>query len=333
MTYGHKYRTFAATIFLLSVFVSPAAAEELTLKNGQKIVGTIVGFENGMFRVETEFGFAEVRKDKVESIDFTPAAAREATKKRSDAKTSAPSAPSEKASAPVPAQTFSVTVPRLSEALDWKPAPPPVPPAALSAPKRTPVAALPAVQPTVPPPPPVSRPLDEPLPAHLEEHLEGNNYVNDTFHFAMFRPPGWKTYEGVPRETGSAIVAIGTEDEQTLLFVDRQVWSGVPDLKSEQAIAKLRETYQEYKKLSESTTELDGHPAIRRVFSGVIDGAEWHGLSLHVTQGNTVFGIVGLTSAETSQFEQALFNKIIKSFHFLTPTTPVGAASPAAPRR
>src|SRR5580704_17317051 len=49
----------------------PACAEEITLKDGQKIVGTIVGYENDMFRVETEYGMALVRKDKVASIQVT----------------------------------------------------------------------------------------------------------------------------------------------------------------------------------------------------------------------------------------------------------------------
>jgi hypothetical protein len=59
----------------------------------------------------------------------------------------------------------------------------------------------------------------------------------------------------------------------------------------------------------------------------VIDGVEWHGISVHLTHGNMVFGIIGLTSAETYQFEQALFNKIINSFHFLAAASPTTAVS------
>src|ERR1035437_10333628 len=47
---------------------SLAGAEEITLKNGQKIVGTIVGYEKDMFRIETDYGIALVRKDNVASI-------------------------------------------------------------------------------------------------------------------------------------------------------------------------------------------------------------------------------------------------------------------------
>ena len=67
----------------------------------------------------------------------------------------------------------------------------------------------------------------------------------------------------------------------------------------------------------------------------VLDGAEWHGVAVHVIHGNMVFGIIGLTSAETFQFQEAIFNKIIRTFHFLTPADsclgPRGAVGPLAP--
>src|ERR1700722_12892690 len=48
-----------------------ARADEIRLKDGTKITGTIVGFENGAFRVETSYGFALVSKDKVADINIT----------------------------------------------------------------------------------------------------------------------------------------------------------------------------------------------------------------------------------------------------------------------
>ena len=132
----------------------------------------------------------------------------------------------------------------------------------------------------------------------------------------------WKVYEGVPKEAGSGIMAMGTDDEQTLLFVDRQEQSGTPDLPSDQVEAKLRQTYQDYRKISEEPFECDGQSAIRRTFTGILDGDEWHGVAVHVAHGNTVFGIIGLTSGETFEFQQAIFSKIIKTFHFLSPPSP-----------
>ena len=274
----------------------PARADELTLATGKKIVGTIVGYEHDMFRVETDFGVALVRKDKVVSIKISPS--NDAGAKNSKSEVAAPNtAAGASQAAGIPASAAKTE--------------PPAAPAE---------AAKPAPSPPAPARPAVSRIIDEPLPAHIQEHVEGAQYVNDTFHFGMFRPLGWKVYEGVPRETGSGIAAIGTEDEQTLLLVDRQVWSGTPDLKNDQAEARLRRTYQDYQKLSEESGQCDGHPAIRRTFKGVLDGVEWYGTALDVQYGNTVFGIIGLTSAEMYQFQQAVLNKILNSFHFLSPS-------------
>jgi hypothetical protein len=48
-----------------------ARADELKLKDGTKIVGTIVGFEENSFRVKTSYGFAVVQKDQVASINIS----------------------------------------------------------------------------------------------------------------------------------------------------------------------------------------------------------------------------------------------------------------------
>jgi hypothetical protein len=167
------------------------------------------------------------------------------------------------------------------------------------------------------------------MPKLLLEHVQGNTYFSDTFQFSMFKPPDWEIYEGVPKESGSGIMAMGTEDEQTLLIVDRQVWSGTPQLTSDQVEARLRQTYQEYRRVSEGSFECDGQTATRRTFTGVLDGAEWHGVAVHLIHNNMVFGITGLTSAETFQFQEAIFNKVIKTFHFLTPSAP--SAAPPQP--
>jgi len=285
---------FTALAVAVSPFVGiPAAGEEITLQNGQKVVGAIVGFENGMFRVETEFGFALVRKDRVRSITFSPTSSMGAGTKSGGRETASPATPATGAGGAAPAEGIK------------------------SDSQSAPTATAAATSPVKPPPPAVSKPLSEPLPTEIREHMEGNNYINDTFQFAMYKPPGWKIHEGVPRETGRAIVAIGPEDEQTLLIVDRQVWSGQPDLRSGTTEAGLRHTYENYQAVSESPIVLGGRSAFRRDFKGLMEGAEWHGMSVRVAQGNTVFGITGLTSAETYQFQQALLNKIINSFRFL----------------
>lgn len=303
MSFNDRNRLALAVVVLALTAAAPCGAEEIVLRDGRRITGTIVGYENDMFRVETEYGYALIRKDKVASVNMLAGGEKGTTKKvgsnpgatNPGLKTSRPGSLDPAASGAKSAAASAVAPARVEAA------------------------------------PPVGRPLDQPLPAHLEEHVEGNNYYSDTFHFVMYKPPGWKTFEELPREKVSAIVALSTVDETTLLFVDRRVWSGTPDLKNDMVEANLRETYQDYKKTSETETQMDGLPAVRRTFTGTVDGVEWHGVSVRVARGASVFGIIGLTSSEAAGVYEAIFNKIIKSFHFLTSAAEMVGAPRAAP--
>src|ERR1017187_3825331 len=51
------------------------AGDDIILIDGRKITGTVVGMENGSFRVETDFGIALIRKDKVARIEVSKGAA------------------------------------------------------------------------------------------------------------------------------------------------------------------------------------------------------------------------------------------------------------------
>src|ERR1051326_1350532 len=46
----------------------PVRADEIRLKDGKKLNGVIVGYEQNMFRVKTDFGYVLVEKDKIASI-------------------------------------------------------------------------------------------------------------------------------------------------------------------------------------------------------------------------------------------------------------------------
>ena len=60
---------------LLAIAALPACADEIRLKDGKKLYGVIVAYEENMFKVKTEFGYVLVEKDKIASIlPTTPAA-------------------------------------------------------------------------------------------------------------------------------------------------------------------------------------------------------------------------------------------------------------------
>ncbi len=75
--------------------VSPRAtqADELKLKDGTKIVGTIVGYEENSFKVKTNYGFAVVQKDQVLSISITDSAKKLDAEKKPDPSAEKPAPP------------------------------------------------------------------------------------------------------------------------------------------------------------------------------------------------------------------------------------------------
>src|SRR5712692_4627521 len=84
-----KHRTICALALLL--LASCAWADEIRLKDGTKIIGTIVGFEDNSFKVQTSYGFALVRKDKVAAI--IPSEPKPEPKKESTDKKPSPPEP------------------------------------------------------------------------------------------------------------------------------------------------------------------------------------------------------------------------------------------------
>src|SRR5208282_4688138 len=64
----------AAFALAFCALLSSAQADEIRLKDGKKLYGVIVAYEDNMFKVKTDFGYVLVEKDKIESIiPSTPA--------------------------------------------------------------------------------------------------------------------------------------------------------------------------------------------------------------------------------------------------------------------
>src|SRR5215469_17114451 len=152
-----KRRLPFAILLASFVMVSPGTirADELKLKDGTKIVGTIVGFEENSFKVKTNYGFAVVQKDQVLSISITdsakkpdPSAAKPAppatvnSYKKSNAAPAAPPSPE-----PAVAAAPAAPNPKAS------PSDPPPPGAASATAKPVTPAAAPASAPAQPPAP------------------------------------------------------------------------------------------------------------------------------------------------------------------------------------
>ena len=119
-----------------------ARADELKLKDGTKIVGTIVGFEDNSFKVKTSYGFAVVQKDQVASIDISEGKNEANSEGKDEGKNDAgkPASIAKPDPAPVvvakPVEAAKASTASSSPAA--QPSPPAVPPAKPSSPPAKP---------------------------------------------------------------------------------------------------------------------------------------------------------------------------------------------------
>src|SRR5579863_8035681 len=61
-------------VLAMTTLAANASADEIRLKDGKKLYGVIVAYEDNMFKVKTDFGYVLVEKDKIEVIiPSTPA--------------------------------------------------------------------------------------------------------------------------------------------------------------------------------------------------------------------------------------------------------------------
>lgn len=290
------------------LFVSAARADELKLKDGTKIVGTIVGFEESSFKVKTSYGFAVVQKDQVVSISIS-----DATKKPDAEKKTEPAA-EKPAPAPKPEKTESAKA---------SPAPTPAPmPVAAPVPVPTPAAQPPApntVKNTPPPaaaaPPPPPKP---PAPEPMREEVSGNTYTNKTYGFQMYKPPDWELVEGARTMLPGAITALGTSDEKTYLLIGQEPAGKSLATDMDTTEKRLREILDNFRPISEKHITVAGMPAVEQRFRGSVDKHDWSGIVVFLPRDTHIYTIFGMTYAETDlvQIQENVINRAISSLQF-----------------
>jgi len=336
-----------AKLALLSAAVCLAAAsawaDEIRLKDGKKLYGVIVAFEDNMFKVKTDYGFVLVEKDKIASIvpttpsAATPAAATPAEKpassarptktpetkpapesKTSSATNSAP-APEANSAAPAPepadTSTFAVARPKVSA----DPIRPELP-AAIANSKVTAPALKTAAAPSNPVAASTSGPAarKEPeLPANREE-VQGNLYTNYSHGFKMYKAPSWELIEDSRKALPNAIVAMGTSNESTLMVVGQEQLKDSLDVCANSVEKRLREIYSNYRFTSRRKTIVGGNPAIEFKYRGMADEHDWSGTLVVVARDKNVLTMLGMTYADNDliQIQENVITRTIASTDF-----------------
>lgn len=314
----HKRPFLPAFGFFLAILgvAGKARGDEFHLKDGSKIVGTIVGFENGAFKVQTSYGFATVRKDSIAEIvpDEKKAAAESG----------------QQPGALKPAG-FAAATPAANPKI--QPMPRPIPKYATAASK--PAAASAATNAT---PPAIAASSSslllpdlsgllhageavDPRAVTMHEVVRGNLYVNQTYGFQMYKPPTWQVIKGAQNDLPNAIGALGTEDQSTILIIGRDPMKDSLETQAAKRERTMREVYDNYRPIGKKQISIAGLPAIEQRFYGSLDGHDWSVTVTTLARGTEVFTILGMTSADSDliQIQENVIAKTIASLQFLTP--------------
>jgi len=323
MSTSSRFRVLAAllVLFTLGILAAPGRADEIRLKDGKKLYGVIVAYEDNMFKVKTDYGYVLVEKDKIaQIIPSTPAEAaapKQPPAKPADASPKAEPAVNKskeppasitnanaKSSAPI-VNNLAVR-PEIPVSSNKPDAPPP----AIKTPNAMPKTALAAT--AAPPAPPKEEPS-----ANREEIL-GNLYINHEFGFRIFKAPSWQLIDGAGQTLPNAIMAMGTSNESTLLVVAQEKTKTPLDASARTVEERLHDVYENYRLISERKTVVGGQAAIEYRYRGVAEGHDWSGTLAVVARGGEIFTVLGMTFADTDliQIQENVIARAIASLDF-----------------
>jgi len=319
-----------------------ARADEIRLKDGKKLYGVIVSYEDNMFKVKTDFGYVLVEKDKIASIvPSTPTGkpeAASAAKKDATQHPAKPGADSQPPAEPAAASSSDASAsPTNASARTADPGPagktdkasPKITNAAVKTevPGNTPAAnvAAPAVKgslaattsgltaSTASPAPP----KEPEVPANREE-IQGNLYTNYTHGFRMYKAPSWSLIEEARGALPNAIVAMGTSNESTLMVVGEEKTKETLEAAAAAMEKRLHEAYSNYQQLSQRKTVVGGLPAVEYKYRGKADEHDWTGKLVVVGRGKDMFTVLAMTYADSDliQIQENVISRAIASLDF-----------------
>ncbi len=296
-----------AALLSAGAFAVSTRADEIRLKDGKKLYGVIVAYEDNMFKIKTDFGYVLVEKDKIASIipDTPPDAAGTRAAVKPAAKSDAP-ADEKKPAKAATIQAGAVSRPEIPVTVAKGDAMPPT----IKPVNATPKTSL--ATPATPPPPP----KEEPPP--IREEVQGNLYINHEYSFRMFKAPSWEIIANAGQTLPNAIVAMGTDNESTLMVVGYEKSKTALEPAAQSAEKRVGEVYDNYRLISQRKTLLGGLPAVEYHYRGMADGHDWSGTLAVVARNGEVFTVLGMTYADTDliQIQENVITRAIASLEF-----------------
>ncbi len=328
-----RFLTRGVLLIAICAAARPATADEIQLKDGKTFYGTIVGFDNNMFKIKTDFGYVLVEKSKIASIlpnssESAKADAKSGAnapnaggKRQGETARSQPGAEPVNANGaqptvePAMATTFEKPAPRVSGA----PVRPELPANAMRssaiAPslKAAPTAATSVLSSSETP---LAPSKDAEIP-QIPEEVQGNTYTNHVYGFKMYKAPSWQLIDDAT-ELPNAIVAMGTQNESTLLVVGREKNKQSLDAAAKTVEKRLHDVYDDYQQTSQRKTAVGGLPAVEYHYRGKADQHDWSGTLVVVSRGGDILTALGMTYADNDliQIQENVIAKAIASLDF-----------------
>ena len=332
-----------AALVLLCACAAGVGADEIKLKDGSKIIGVIVGFEDNSFRVKTGYGYALIQKDQVVSISVVDDKRPEPAA-RPDAKVDESPAPPKPASAEVaheaPATASGSPAgsgPNKPGAKTTTSAAAPKPAATTSGPPpagasgtltanpgvnaATPGATANAKTSTTPGATGSLASASSPSkvePEPVREEVSGNTYANRTWGFQMYKPPDWQVIDSARGMLPGAIMAMGTSDQRTYLLIGQEAAGKSLTSDMDAIEGRLREVVENYRLVSEKRVTIAGVTAVQHKFRGSIDNHDWSGVIVFIPRDSHLYTVFGMTYADSDlvQIQENVISRAISSLQF-----------------
>ena len=306
-----KYSIFCLALGAMAAI--PALADEIRLKDGKKLYGVIVAYEDNMFKVKTDYGYVLVEKDKIAAIVPNSPASNDAKPATQPAKTDGAAGQGNTSAG---AATTDVSAKTKISSTDVHPSIPSAntsPNAAAPNLKSSAPATGTTVTATAAPPAP---PKDEPPPN--KEEIQGNQYTNFTHGFRMYKAPSWELIEDARKALPNAIVAMGTSNESTLMVVGEEKTKEPLETAAAGVEKRLREIYLNYRLISQRKLTVGGMPAVEYKYRGMADEHDWSGTLVVISRGKDMLTALGMTFADSDliQIQENVIARSISSMDF-----------------
>jgi hypothetical protein len=152
----------------------------------------------------------------------------------------------------------------------------------------------------------------------IRDEIRGNQYVNVTYGFQMYRAPSWDVIPAARKSLPGAVAALGTSDNTTMLVIGRDHAKDSLDAHAVATEKALGEAYDNYRLISTRHVSVAGLPAVEQRSRGTADGHDWSVTLLTLFSGGDAYTLLGMTWADSDliQVQENVIEKALNSFTF-----------------